>query len=246
MTSTSSPEAPHVGEDPRADDSRTIINALLTECAEWMRQRCRHVSRQYDLDPNDVFQLALERLLRSSHEADLTNDGLRTWLGRRIDWAAGELARKQRHDGGERLGPGEVDTRLEEADVRACHHDTVEIDGVDAKFLARIGLTPHQVGVLLGECGGLDLSMREYAQLTGLSYAAVRKHKQRALERLERWIGLTDDERRAYIASRTTTSTAEAARRARCPLPEYQALLDTAQKKVHDAFSERKAGSNVS
>jgi DNA-directed RNA polymerase specialized sigma24 family protein len=46
--------------------------------------RSQRIARRHDLDADDVFQLTWLRLLRSRTTADLTNDGIRTWLARRI------------------------------------------------------------------------------------------------------------------------------------------------------------------
>ena len=117
---------------------------------------------------------------------------------------------------------------------------------IDNRFLGRIGLTPHQVRIVLGECSGLDLSLRDYAHLVGRSYAAIRKDKQRALDRIERWVGLNPEERRVFIAFRLAGSVDEGARRTGHSRSEFSGLLDAAHKKVDDAFSERRVDPDAS
>ena len=249
MSSTSDPEPPDPGgfldDDPSAEQRREILDALLKECADWMRNRCRHAAVPRDLDPGDLFQQTMVRLLRTSATADLANDGLRTWLGKLIDWAANDLARTRLRDGGDRIGPDEIDARCAEADLRACVANRADDDEIDAAFLERVGLTPHQIGVLLGECSGLDLTLREYARLVGRSYTAVRKDLERARRLLERWIGLTDEERRVFVTSRAHRSLSEAALRTGYPIAEFRAVLDTAQKKIYDALNERRVDPDV-
>ena len=207
MASTSEPEPGDPEEDddpdrPDADEHHAAIRALLATFADWMRDRSRRIARRHDLDADDVFQLTWLRLLRSRMTADLTNDGIRTWLARRIHWAASELARQRRHDGGERIAADEVDALIAEADMQASRTASTAGSAVDAKLLDRIGLTRHQIHVVLSECSGLDLSLREYAHLVGRSYTAIRKDKERALDRIERWVGLNHEERRVFMAFR--------------------------------------------
>ena len=193
----------HFGDDLPANDRTAIVDALLKECAEWLRGRCRQAATDHALDPDDVFQQTLERLLRSSVAVELDHRGLKTWLGKLVDWTTVDLMRQRRREGGERLPADEVEALLADADVRACSSEDDE-GGLDAAFLGRFGLTPHQVGVLLEECSGVGLTLREYARLVGRSHAAVRKDQERARRLIERFIGLTVEERRVFVASRAT------------------------------------------
>jgi RNA polymerase sigma factor (sigma-70 family) len=202
-----------------------------------MRDRAARAASRYKLDAEDVLQVTWLRLLRSRAVADLTNDGLRTWLAQRIEWAASELVRQRRHDGGERIESDEVDALIEEADAQASRTQPAEASTVDASFLSKVGLNRHQVQVVLRECAGLEVSMREFAQLAGRSHAAIRKDRQRALDRIERWVGLDPEERRVFTAYRVTGSVDAGARRTRHTPAEFRRLLDTANRKVDDAFT---------
>ena len=235
------PADEHVPDRPDADEHKAAIRALLTTFTDWMRVRCRRIARRHDLDADDIFQLTWLRLLRSRMTADLTNDGIRTWLAQRIQWAASELARQRRHDGGERIDAEEVDALLAEADVQASRTTPAGGGTVDATLLDRIGLTRHQVHVVLSECSELDLSLREYARLAGRSYTAIRKDKERALDRIERWVGLTHEERRVFIAFRLTGSVDAGARRTGHTPSAFRGLLDGAHRKVNQAFADKRA-----
>jgi hypothetical protein len=177
--------------------------------------------------------------------ADLTNDGIRTWLSRRIHWAASELARQRRHDGGERIAPDEVDALLAEADAQASRIAPTGGSALDAKLLDRIGLTRHQIHVVLSECSGLDLSLREYAHLAGRSYTAIRKDKERALDRIERWVGLNHEERRVFMAFRLAGSVEAGARRTGHSEAVFRGLLDSAHKKVDEALAGKRVHPDV-
>jgi RNA polymerase sigma factor (sigma-70 family) len=242
VASTSDPEPGDPADDddpdrPDADEHHAAIRALLATFADWMRDRSRRIARRHDLDADDVFQLTWLRLLRSRMTADLTNDGIRTWLARRIHWAASELARQRRHDGGERIAADEVDALIAEADVQASRAASTAGSAVDAKLLDRIGLTRHQVHVVLSECSGLDLSLREYAHLVGRSYTAIRKDKERALDRIERWVGLNHEERRVFMAFRLAGSVEAGARRTGHSEAAFRGLLDGAHRKVDEALA---------
>jgi DNA-directed RNA polymerase specialized sigma24 family protein len=121
--------------EPGSEEHRAAVKALLSSSAQWMRDRSRRAARRYKLEAEDILQVTWLRLLRSRTVADLTNDGLRTWLAQRIEWAASELARQRRHDGGERIDNDEVDALLAEADPHASGTQPVEASSVDAGFL---------------------------------------------------------------------------------------------------------------
>lgn len=250
MASTSDREPADAAEDrdpdrPDADEHKAAIRELLTTFADWMRDLSRRIARRHDLDADDVFQLTWLRLLRSRMTADLTNDGIRTWLSRRIHWAASELARQRRHDGGERIAPDEVDALLAEADAQASRIAPTGGSALDAKLLDRIGLTRHQIHVVLSECSGLDLSLREYAHLAGRSYTAIRKDKERALDRIERWVGLNHEERRVFMAFRLAGSVEAGARRTGHSEAVFRGLLDSAHKKVDEALAGKRVHPDV-
>ncbi len=223
--------------EPGSDEHSAAIRALLSTSALWMRDRCRRAARRYRLDAEDVLQVTWLRLLRSRTVADLANDGLRTWLAQRIEWAASELARQRRHDGGERIDSDAVDALLTEADAHAPRAEPVEASSVDAGFLHRLGLNRHQVQVVLGECSGLEASLREVATLAGRSHAAIRKDRQRALARIERWVGLDPEERRVFTAFRVTGSVDAGARRTGHTPERFRRLLAVANTKVDAAFT---------
>lgn len=221
---------------PGPEEHRAAITALLTGSARWMAERARRAAARYRLDAEDILQVTWLRLLRSRAVADVTNEGLRTWLAQRIEWAASELARQRRHDGGERIADDEV---RERADAEAARTHPPDASAVDAGFLHRVGLNSHQVQVVLSECSGLEVSMREFAALAGRSHAAIRKDRQRAHDRIERWVGLDPEERRVFIAFRVAGSVAAGARRTGHSPERFRQLLDAANRKVGAAFTAR-------
>jgi DNA-directed RNA polymerase specialized sigma24 family protein len=232
--------------EPGSEEHRAAVKALLSTSAHWMRNRSRRAARRYKLEAEDILQVTWLRLLKSRAVADLTNDGLRTWLGQRIEWAASELARQRRHDGGVRIDTDEVDALLAEADAQASRTEPAETSSVDAGFLHRLGLNRHQVQVVLGDCSGLEVSLREFAALAGRSHAAIRKDKQRALARIERWMGLDPEERRVFTAFRLTGSVDAGARRTGHSPDRFRQLLNSANTKVDAAFTKGSTDTDAS
>src|SRR5690348_5346328 len=164
----------------RADlaEHHATVEALLTRYTRWMHSRCHTAAQLHGLDTDDVFQLTLLRLLRSSRTADLTDAGVLTWLAQRIGWAATDLARDRHRRGREWIGEDAAAALLK---VPAPGSDPSDRDTFDAALLDPIGLSDNQTTILLVECAGFDLSLRELAHLVGRSHAAVRKDKQRAV-----------------------------------------------------------------
>ena len=223
--------------EPGSEEHHAAVRELLAGSARWMRRRSKRAAVRYKLDAEDILQVTWLRLLRSRTVADLTNEGLRTWLAQRIEWAASELARQRRHDGGEAIEGDRVEALLADADTQASRVPPAETSTVDAGLLERIGLNRHQVQVVLSECSGLEVSLREFASLAGRSHAAIRKDRQRAHDRIERWVDLDPEERRVFIAFRVAGSVAAGARRTGHDPAHFRRLLDTANRKVGAAFT---------
>jgi len=230
---------------PQPDERKAVIDALLAECDTWLRQRSRVPAAAYGLDPDDVFQQTIERMLRASTAVDTTNKGLRTWLGQCVDWAALDLVERRRRDGGERLGPEEFDSAVEGSADRRPADPAMSDTAIDPTFLRRLGLNPNQVQIVLNECSGPDLSLKEFACLVGRSYSAVRKDKQRALDQIESWLGLSPAEAEAFIAFRAAGTVEQAAARRGVTESEFRGLLDNAHKKVDRSFTERRVDPDV-
>lgn len=240
-----------MNEDPRSalcryraaggDESKVRahdIDELLAHCGAWMRQRARAAALRSGVDADDLFQTALERLLRSATTFDTSAPGLRTYLARIIDWVAVDLARASHSRSATVRERGSVAFVPEVPDRETSTDDFTALEStVDQELLRRAGLNHQQVQILLNECRGPDLKLREFAELTGRSYATVRKDKARALRRIEEWIDLTDEERRAFVARRTFGSTSEAARRLGISVENLKKLVETADEKIRRAFS---------
>lgn len=230
---------------PRPDERKAVIDALLTECATWLRHRCTVPAAAYGLLAEDVFQQTLERLLKASTAVDTANKGLRTWLGKCVDWAALDLLERRRREGGVRLAPEALESALEHC-AEASSADPASGDTVvDETFLSRLGLSRNQVQIVLNECSGPDLSLKEFARTVNRSYGAVRKDKERALDQIESWLGLSADEARAFIAFRAAGSVEKAAVRLGVTRSEFRGLLDNAHKKVDMSFTERRVDPDV-
>jgi hypothetical protein len=169
---------------PDADEHHAAIRALLATFTDWPTHRpSARPRRRRRLPAHLAAAAALAHDCRPDQRRDPDLAQPTDPLGRE---RAGAPAPSR---GGERIAADEVDALIAEPDMQASRTASTAGSAVDAKLLDRIGLTRHQIHVVLSECSGLDLSLREYAHLVGRSYTAIRKDKERALDRIERWVG---------------------------------------------------------
>lgn len=229
-------------DDPDPAGRAPLVEALLITQALWLFERCQKATASRPgLDPGDVYQEAVRRLMLSRTEVEVGHLGVRTFLGRCVDWAVRDLAAESARQGGVPVSEAEFDAALE-----AQTPDDPEDPGagplMQRDLLDRIGLTAKQADTVLKEASHPDLTWKEFALLVGRSYAAVRQDRKRALDKIENWLGLDADERRAYAAHRRTGSFAATAAALRLPEPECRALLRSAHRKIRLRLNPREEG----
>ncbi|MDN5750980.1 MAG: hypothetical protein L0H64_21140 [Pseudonocardia sp.] len=228
--------------DPDPAERRVLVEAVLAAQAAWLYGRCQKaVATRPGIDAADVFQDAVKRLLLTRTEVDPARDGVRTFLGRCVDWAVHDLAAERERQGGVAISEEEFDSALESA--AADEPDTPD-DGplADRELLVHIGLSANQIDTVLRDAQHPDLSWKEFALLVGRPYGAVRQDRKRALDKIETWLGLDAEERRAYAAHRRTGSVSHAADALHLPEPKCRALLQSAHLKIRLRLHPREEG----
>lgn len=229
-------------DDPDPAGRAPLVEALLTKQALWLFERCQKATASRPgLDPGDVYQEAVRRLMLSRTEVDADHDHVRAFLGRCVDWAVLDLADDRVRQGGVAVSEAEFDAALENQ-VADDPEDPGAGPLMQRDLLDRIGLTTNQADTVLKEASHPDLTWKEFALLVGRSHAAVRQDRKRALDKIENWLGLDDDERRAYAAHRRTGSFTATAAALRMPESRCRALLRSADRKIRLRLNPREEG----
>ena len=174
-------------------------------------------------------------------QLDLTSRGLRTWLSKRIDWVAYDIARREARRRDREPQPIGDLVDLEETTephrstsrpAPTLHHDRVDIERLHA-----LGLSRDQAQVLAATSLISDLSIKEYAERTSRSYAAIRQDYSRGLRKIEHQFGLTADEREVFLAYRRLGAVAPAAARLGITEEQLRRHLATAEAKIRNVFT---------
>lgn len=228
--------------DPDPCERAAVVEAVLTTQAGWLYDRCRRaVASRPGIDAGDVYQNVIKRLLLSRTEIDPDRKEVLTFLGRSVDWAVHDLAADRERQGGVAVSAEEFEAALE-AMAAEVPDDTDDGPLIERHLLADIGLSPNQIDTMFKDAQHPDLSWKEFAVLLGRSYTAVRKDRERALDKIETWLGLDAEERRAYAAHRRTGSVTDAAAVLHLPEPKCRALLQSAHLKIRLRLHPREEG----
>lgn len=228
------------------NDRGALIDALVADQAQWLLSRCaKAAAGRAGLDAADVYQQTIERLLRASVAVDPDNQGLRTFLGRCVDWVTQDLTDQQTRQGGVTLSPEKFGDALERSSAEGADEPTGDGSGIAPDLLAEPGLNEHQVRAVLNECGDPGVSVKEFAHLVARSYDAVRKDKERALSRLRKWLCLDEEETRVFKAVRCHGSVRGAAEHLQMPELNVRDLLARAQLKIDNRFNGRRVDRDV-
>lgn len=215
------------------------LELLLENEGAWLIRRVRHTATAYRVDAEELYQETVLALLRSSTAVDVHQRGLRTWLSRRIEWMAVDLLRRERRA---RAAVWDVEDIEDEINlvvaVSPAPSSAEELRvATDCQHrLQEIGLPRDQARTLAMAVSGFELSLREMAELVDGSYAKTRQDYSRGLRRVEDWIGLTQDQTRAYTTYRRFGSVERVAARLGLPAAEARSLLEQANQKIHQAL----------
>ncbi len=232
----------HVPRDPTPDprpDRPELVEVVLREQGIWLMERCEAAAKRWPaiLDAHDLFQGVMQRLLRSRTDPDAHATGVRTFLARCLTWVVREQVDARIHQGGALVPDEEV---LRRADAAEPAPDPDE--PLDEGLLRAIGLTDHQILALRREVERPELTWQQYADLVNRSCSAVRKDRERAVRRIEAWLGLDPLEHAALARYRVTRSIPEVARTLHRDEAECRALVAAALRKIRDRFHPREEG----
>jgi DNA-directed RNA polymerase specialized sigma24 family protein len=156
---------------------------LLEVQGDWLRCRVRSTAHRFRLDADELCQELMLSILRRSTTVDEGNKGVRTWLGSRVDWTARDMLRRRGRE-----------TTVDAADLEAIENDMAtrrpapDPPGpmtLDTKHLVQWGLTPHEAQVVAMRCTGVDMPLKDFAELVHRSYASVRKEYERGTRKIE-------------------------------------------------------------
>lgn len=228
-----------------ADRERVeLLEAVLDITTVWLRERCRKAVATWPaIDADDVFQEVMLRLLDSRTAIDPARVGLRTFLGRCVDWVVCGLDVAHERQGGVAISEEKFNAALE---ARGGDGDLDEPGGgpplIDSELLSDIRLSQKQIETVCRSDADRDLSWKEFALLIGRGYSAVRKDRERALRKIESWLGLDAEERRVFVTHRRTGSVARTAAALHLPVPDCCALLRSAQLKIRLRLYPREEG----
>ena len=168
------------------------IERLLAVQGEWLRCRVRSTALDFRLDADELCQELMLSMLRRSTTVDEGNQ------------RSADLARQ----------PGRLDRQGHAApprpggdrgaeDLEAIEHDMAPAGRppdppgpmtLDDKHLVQLGLTPHEAQVVALRCTGVDMPLKDFAELVHRSYASVRKEYERGTRKIEELFGLTAEE----------------------------------------------------
>jgi DNA-directed RNA polymerase specialized sigma24 family protein len=219
-----------------ANPAAERIERLLTVQGEWLRCRVRSTARHFRLDADELCQELMLSMLRRSMTVDEGNRGVRTWLGSRVDWTAKDMLRRRGRD-----------ETVEAADLEAIEHamtargpvpDSPGLVTLDMKYLVELGLTTHEAQVVALRCTGVDMSLKDFAELVHRSYASVRKAYERGTRKIEELFGLTAEEVRVVREWRRHGTAAATAPHVNKSDDEVIQILEGAHKKIDRIFTE--------
>lgn len=228
----------HRRVDPADSPAAERVDRLLAVQGAWLRTRVQRTARHFHLDPDELCQELMLGMLRRSTTVDETNNGVRSWLSVRVERTAIDLLRRRSRDtpaGPEQFAAIERD---EAANGRWPADPHAEIT-LDVNHLQRLGLTPHEAQTVALRCTGVDMTLKEFAELVDRSHASVRQEFARGTKKIENLFGLTAEEAEVIRAWRRHGSATDAARVVGRSGDDVVRILEGAQKKIDRVFDER-------
>jgi DNA-directed RNA polymerase specialized sigma24 family protein len=206
------------------------LRALTAQEREWMRRMVTRTARAYGVDRDDLMQELQLSLLRSN-SIDGGRREVRGWLKRRAQWRATELLGKDRVRRQHTWSFDEVTAPEPIAPHPAGPDPDWSIDR-----LAGLRLNRDEAQVVLLVLWGLDISMRDFAELVDRSYAKTRQDKVRGLRKIEELFDLDPEERAAFIAYREYGTVTAAATRLGITEERLRRLGRSAERKINRAL----------
>ncbi len=219
-----------------ANPAAERIERLLAVQGTWLRSRVCSTAHHFRLDADDLCQELMLSMLRRSMTVDEGNRGVRTWLGSRVDWTAKDMLRRRGRE--ETVGPDDLEAIEREMTARSPIPESPGPVTLDVRHLIQLGLTPHEAQVVALRCTGVDMPLKDFAELVHRSYASVRKEYERGTRKIEELFGLTAEEIvvvRAWRKHGTAAATAPHVNRSG---EEVISILEGAHKKIDRIFTE--------
>jgi DNA-directed RNA polymerase specialized sigma24 family protein len=220
-----------------ANPAAERIERLLAVQGDWLRCRVRSTAQRFRLDPDELCQELMLSMLRRSTTVDEGNKGVRTWLGSRVDWTAKDILRRRGRE--EAVGPEDLQAIDDDMIAR---RPTPEFPGpvtLDVRHLVeQLGLTQNEAQVVAMRCTGVDMPLKDFAELVHRRYADMSREYERGTRKIERLFGLTAEEVRVVRAWRKRGTAAAAAPHVDKSGDEVIQILEGARKKIDRIFDE--------
>ncbi len=206
----------------RGRPGHRVVERVLAEPGLRFRAIVDSYARRYRLDPDELYQVSSERLLRQRTVLP-EHHGLRGWLDRCVRYAALDMVKERYRQ--------PVTLAVLPEPVAAQPMDTVGWEQGLVQRLRRV-LSTDQLKATLALVRDPDIDLRELARLIGKSYAGARQLKSRAMAKLGGLIGLTAAELAAYRGWRRGEGVADVARRLKIDQAQVERLRRAASVKV--------------
>jgi DNA-directed RNA polymerase specialized sigma24 family protein len=195
-----------------------------------MERMVARTARAYGVEADDLLQ-DLQLSLLQCDTIDRGRREVRGWLKRRAQWRAADVLRRE---------------GLHRTHVRPLQEMTgpapaaPRSTGPDAEWslerLEGLRLNRDEAQVILLVLWGLDISMREFAELVQRSHAKARQDKSRGLRKIEELFDLEPEERAAFIAIREYDTVTAAAVRLGISNDRLRRLVRQAEHKINLAL----------
>ncbi len=197
------------------------LRALSDEERRWMTAMVAGVAREHGVDADDVLQDLQLSLLRCT-SIDTGRSGVRGWLRQRARWRALDLRRRE----------GTPPDELDEQDAGPAPPPTGPDHEWTTERLQALELNKNEAQAVLLLLWGLDIPLRDFAQLVGRSAVQARQDRSRGLGRIRKLFDLSAEEHQALTASRQHVSIAAAAADLGLAEADLRRLVRSAEERI--------------
>jgi DNA-directed RNA polymerase specialized sigma24 family protein len=214
----------------RTSAGLSYLRVLTAQERHWLDRMVARTARAYGVEADDLLQ-DLQLSLLECDTIDRGRREVRGWLKRRAHWRAADLLRR---DGLHRRHVRSLD------EMTAPEPVAPKPTGPDADWsldrLEGLRLNRDEAQVVLLILWGLDISLREFAELVERSHAKARQDKSRGLRKIEELFDLEPEERAAFIAFREYGTVTAAAVRLGISNDRLRCLVRQAEHKINRAL----------
>jgi DNA-directed RNA polymerase specialized sigma24 family protein len=214
----------------RTSAGLSYLRVLTVQERHWLARMVERTARAYGVEADDLMQ-DLQLSLLQSETIDRGRREVRGWLKRRAQWRAADMIRR---DGLHRTHVRSLD------EMTGPEPAAPAPTGPDAEWsldrLEGLRLNRDEAQVVLLVLWGLDISLREFAELVERTHAKTRQDKSRGLRKIEELFDLEPEERAAFIAFREYGTVTAAAVRLGIPNDRLRRLVRQAEHKINQAL----------